>query len=851
MKKALKAVLSLLLTIALQQVSFAQCSGVPGAPIVNITFGSGSTNPAGTLSTVVSGASTTYTFMNATGTPPSTVNDGAYSIVNQVPTNLVWYQGYLDHTTDINGYMAFFNASYDSGVFYRQTVSDLCAGTTYVFSAWIANVFRAGNPTVPKDPKVNFRIYSSTNLVTPLTTVSTGSIPPGLNASGELNWLQYSATFTVPTGVTSVVLVLSNAETGGWGNDLAIDDITFSPCGPSMKASFSSPSYTGTKTICVGQNADLYGTVAGGLNTPAYQWQVSNDNGATWTNISGATSLNYTLINRPLGVSKYRLLTAESGNINSPNCRFISNDITLTVDACCSDTCFWKLTGNNIINGNNIFGTLTQDNIRIFTANQPVGIITTAGRYGFGTATPGNRVEINSGASGISGLRFSNLSSATPGLANTSGKVLSVDAAGDVVLVNDGGAGGTALASNGVTIGNNGHVNLGQDCLDGTGAELLSDRAIPMNHYNLIFQDGEYSPGGNRIGIGTSCQPGAKLEVIRNDEALDVDADPIAISGINKDYTSRGSAYGVLGEAGNPKNHNNYAGKFEAMNGYNNTYGVTGLASSHGMAAVGGYFKGCGAYENIGVYGEASQGCDHSGAGQGNSGFGPNYAGYFNGDVVSTDGFYFISDRTIKKNIQSIPNALELLDKIQPKKYEFDNSKYPGLSVSGTKDNYGVIAQELELVLPSLIKETPIPDGKQGFLKEKIKAVNYIELIPILIQAIKDQQEQIEQLKYEVSKQTAIDSKSNTNDGAYLAQNIPNPFTSTTVINYRLPAATKKASIGIYDMNGRELKQVALSAEREGSITINANELPSGMYFYSLIVNGKLVDSKKMILTAN
>ena len=84
----------------------------------------------------------------------------------------------------------------------------------------------------------------------------------------------------------------------------------------------------------------------------------------------------------------------------------------------------------------------------------------------------------------------------------------------------------------------------------------------------------------------------------------------------------------------------------------------------------------------------------------------------------------------------------------------------------------------------------------------------------------------------------------------HLDQNAPNPFSVSTIIGYELPKGTQKAAIGIYDMNGKEVKLVQLSSDKKGSISIQGGDLLSGMYIYTLIVDGKYFDSKKMILTS-
>ncbi|XVJ65316.1 MAG: T9SS type B sorting domain-containing protein [Lacibacter sp.] len=302
------------------------CSGSLGTPIVNITFGSGSTNPGPQISTLIPGASTNYNYAAyATGNPPSVIFDGDYATVNAVPNNGAWFTGGTDHTGNPNGYMAFFNSAPTPGEFYRQTVSGLCPGTTYEFSVWVANVI---NPSVLPGailPNITFKILDpSTSAI--LGLFNSGDIP----MSNSMTWRQYSFLFQSPAATNSVTLVLENNNIGGNtqpGNDLALDDITFRPCGPGITAAINTPS------ICLGQTVNLTGNVTGSFNNPAFQWQLSSDGGITFSNITGASNANHTLSDLPAGNYKLQLVAAESVNINSPTCRFISNVIDLRVNA--------------------------------------------------------------------------------------------------------------------------------------------------------------------------------------------------------------------------------------------------------------------------------------------------------------------------------------------------------------------------------------------------------------------------------------------------------------------------------------------------------------------------------------
>jgi TolA-binding protein len=83
---------------------------------------------------------------------------------------------------------------------------------------------------------------------------------------------------------------------------------------------------------------------------------------------------------------------------------------------------------------------------------------------------------------------------------------------------------------------------------------------------------------------------------------------------------------------------------------------------------------------------------------------------------------------------------------------------------------------------------------------------------------------------------------------ASLEQNIPNPFTNTTTINYTLPKKFTTAQILISDRNGKVLKQVNVSGTGKGTLNVKAATLSSGTYDYSLIVDGRVVSTKQMLL---
>lgn len=291
------------------------CTGSLGDAVVKIDFGTGTSSHGTALGTGI----TSYTYTTA-----DFPNDGSYTIEKTTNTPNTWWTT-TDHTG--GGYMMVVNASLSTtDYFYKNTVTGLCPDTTYEFAAWIMNLLRS-NDTSP--PNITFTIESTTGTI--LGTYNTGDI--ALNSSAV--WKQYGFYFTTPANISTVVIRMRNNKAGAApGNDIALDDITFRACGPTVTSTIQNNSNT-SLTICQGdtQNYTLTGNVSSGYSNPAYQWQISADNGTTWTDISGANAINYSFVpNATVGTYLYRMAAAQNANISSASCRVVSNIITFKVD---------------------------------------------------------------------------------------------------------------------------------------------------------------------------------------------------------------------------------------------------------------------------------------------------------------------------------------------------------------------------------------------------------------------------------------------------------------------------------------------------------------------------------------
>jgi hypothetical protein len=328
----------------------------------------------------------------------------------------------------------------------------------------------------------------------------------------------------------------------------------------------------------------------------------------------------------------------------------------------------------------------------------------------------------------------------------------------------------------------------------------------------------------------------------------------VALAGTNSNYGIQVSSQAASGAS------QNRAGEFIAVSGQN---------------VYGGYFKATnGTASNYGIYSFAFPG--------GNS-----YAGYFDGDIKVTGTAYgtnmnwTISDQRYKKDIKKLEGISEKLQKISGYNYYLKTDEYKEMNFD-SREQMGFLAQELKEVFPQLVKE----DNSGNFM------VNYQGMIPVLVEAIKEQQKQIDEktgVPSDVQKQleeqkkineslmnqnTALSSRldkleqminsccsadqgSKAGKGQavnltdknviVLNQNVPNPFAESTVITYTIPTDFARAQLIFSTSDGKIIKTVDITTKGDGYLSVFANDLSNGLYSYSLVVDGKVIATKKMV----
>jgi hypothetical protein len=196
-----------------------------------------------------------------------------------------------------------------------------------------------------------------------------------------------------------------------------------------------------------------------------------------------------------------------------------------------------------------------------------------------------------------------------------------------------------------------------------------------------------------------------------------------------------------------------------AMNGYSSNdgagiYGYTFAGNATGFAAIQGEHAGSSASSG-GVRGMSSNtsACGVIGS---LPSAGSGWGGIFLNDLGYTGYFGSASDQKIKKNIQTIRQPMDIIRGLRGVTYEHKLDEYAGLGLkSGT--TYGFIAQEVEQVMPDIVKTKNIPyhstrlnPSEKGY--ESLKTVGYIEVIPVLVEALKAQELEIEALKARISE---------------------------------------------------------------------------------------------------
>jgi len=217
---------------------------------------------------------------------------------------------------------------------------------------------------------------------------------------------------------------------------------------------------------------------------------------------------------------------------------------------------------------------------------------------------------------------------------------------------------------------------------------------------------------------------------------------------------------------------------------------------------------------------------------------------------IKVANVYNYSDARAKNDIQTLSSGLNSILNLRPVSFQWkspdaennmltDSSDSTSLA-SGPKEEglqYGFLAQEVEEVIPDIVKT-----DDSGH-----KMVNYTAIIPLLVQSVQElkaivdiQNQKIEQLmqSYQNKNLQNIDGRNK------IVSCSPNPSSGEVMIKTSLAEDVKSAYIIIRNLSGNEEKRMLVS---DSLLTTDISNLDSGIHIVSLIVNGCLCDSSRLI----
>ena len=381
-------------------------------------------------------------------------------------------------------------------------------------------------------------------------------------------------------------------------------------------------------------------------------------------------------------------------------------------------------------------------------------------------------------------------------------------------------------------------------------------------------------------------------------------------NGIGATYASQGSNNTATGSKalfnnttgsantanGSSALYSNTTGYFNTANGYNAIYFTTTGTYNTG-SGFGSLFSNVTGSFNTGIgYGSdlnASNYSNSTAIGSNSLITAGNQVRIGNASVTSIGGYANwtnISDGRVKKNIKDNVPGLLFINKLKPVTYNLDldaadkivqrpvtkNTEGKNMQPSAgelqakrekEKVVYsGFVAQQVEQAAKSIGYDFSGVDAAKN--DKDLYGLRYAEFVVPLVKSVQELSAQndamkseignlkseIEELKKAIGYQASgINESQSTVNGqrsdVSLSQNIPNPFTHSTTIKYFLPENNGNVFINFYTQSGVLLKSIKLIDAGNGSVSFKNDDLAAGMYTYALIVDGKIIESRQMVLS--
>lgn len=266
--------------------------------------------------------------------------------------------------------------------------------------------------------------------------------------------------------------------------------------------------------------------------------------------------------------------------------------------------------------------------------------------------------------------------------------------------------------------------------------------------------------------------------------------------------------------------------------------------------------------------------------------------------VRAAASFVIYSDGRFKKNIKENVPGLKFINQLKPVTYNYDIHKLnafiqPASNADG-KSKFKIPVNEKQQQLIEAAITNKEKKTYTGFVAQEVEQIankmnydfsgvykpqndndpyglSYADFVVPLVKAVQELsaendslkkntalqiaylQKQIDDLKVMMSSTNQVVSAASNiqtvklNNASSLEQNIPNPYSGSTIINYTLPLKYSAAKMIITDKAGKIIKEINLTGNGKGSVQVDGASLSNGVYQYSLYVDGKMIAGKQMI----
>jgi len=138
------------------------------------------------------------------------------------------------------------------------------------------------------------------------------------------------------------------------------------------------------------------------------------------------------------------------------------------------------------------------------------------------------------------------------------------------------------------------------------------------------------------------------------------------------------------------------------------------------------------------------------------------FGGYFSGGLAYVNGLYNLSDGRLKTNVQPLSGALQKVNALEGVSFQYDAASYPEFVGQDNRTYLGFVAQQVQSVVPEVVAEKSLIGQNELLAKENaraemfsnqlVKVVDYSALVPLLVEAIKEQQLLIKSLEERIDQ---------------------------------------------------------------------------------------------------